>query len=70
MRNLILVCALACLSGCAVLTIPPNDGARSIRFGNFKATEYTSSTSAFKAGCTGRPLSTPGQRLRCGLKPL
>jgi hypothetical protein len=70
MRIILIFVAALLLNGCALTREPDNGSAKGPRIMGKYTTYQTSPTAAYNAGCSGRPLSTPGQRRRCGLAPL
>jgi hypothetical protein len=70
MRTILITALVLMLSACASLTREPDKGVSDgPRIMGIRTTYHMSSTAHFNAGCSGRPLSTPGQRRRCGLQP-
>jgi hypothetical protein len=72
MRILVYVVFAALVSGCGTLSRAPDTGVYRTYDAVYKVPRVTrtSSTLATKAGCMGRPVSTPAHRARCGLRPL
>jgi hypothetical protein len=76
---LVVIGFLFVMGGCAPLDHKPDAGVRAttytsyrvdgVELQNVRVVEFAHAP-IFKAGCTGRPLSTDGQRRRCGLLPL
>jgi hypothetical protein len=69
--------AVSLSAGCA-LNREPDRGLRAHQYSAYSVGELElhnvlvverAQAPIYKAGCTGRPLSTPGQRRRCGLAP-